>query len=64
MSAYQRNTCLAYVNSPRSFHGVDEHQIGARQRRLLMFGSMIYVREINRIFGADLGHWVMHDKLP
>lgn len=53
-SAYQRNHCLAYINSPKSFHGVDEHDIGPRQRRLLMFGSLIYVREIRRIFGEEM----------
>ena len=38
VSPFQRNHCLAYVNSPISFHGVDEVDIGARHRRLLMFG--------------------------
>lgn len=62
VSPYQRNHCLAYVNSPISFHGVDEHHIGDRHRRLLMFGSMVFVREINRIFGEEMGRWVMGDQ--
>jgi hypothetical protein len=51
VSPYQRNHCFAYVNSPRSFHGVDELDIGDRHRRLLMFGSLMYVREVVRIMG-------------
>ena len=62
VSAYQRNHCLAYVNSPKSFHGADPHQIGNRHRRLLMFGSLLYVREIKRIFGEHLSDWVMKEK--
>lgn len=64
VSAYQRNHCLAYVNSPVSFHGVDVQDIGARHRRLLMFGSLIYVREIERILGQDMAELVMSGGLP
>ena len=62
VSAYQRNHCLAYVNSPKSFHGVDPHRIGDRHRRLLMFGSLLYIREIKRIFGQDMSDWIMKQK--
>ena len=62
VSSYQRNHCLAYVNSPKSFHGVDPNRIGDRHRRLLMFGSLLYVREIKRIFGQDMSDWIMTQK--
>jgi len=48
---YQRNTCLAYINGPTSFHGVDRVDIGARQRRLCMFNSRLGVRDLIRIAG-------------
>jgi hypothetical protein len=64
VSPYQRNHCFAYVNSPRSFHGVDELDIGDRHRRLLMFGSLIYVREIIRIFGKEMGNLAMKARHP
>lgn len=64
ISAYQRNHCLAYVNSPMSFHGVDLHDIGDRHRRLLMFGSLIYVREIQRILGEEMADLVMNGVRP
>jgi hypothetical protein len=67
ISPYQRNHCFAYINSPRSFHGVDELDIGDRHRRLLMFGSLIYVREVTRIMGQEMGDWILeempHNKL-
>jgi hypothetical protein len=59
VSPYQRNHCFAYINSPRSFHAVDELDIGDRHRRLLMFGSLIYVREIFRIMGKKIGYLVL-----
>ncbi|MDA1310382.1 MAG: hypothetical protein O2985_12365 [Proteobacteria bacterium] len=64
VSPYQRNHCLAYINSPRSFHGVDELDIGDRHRRLLMFGSLIYVREVSRIMGQEMGDWIMNETRP
>lgn len=64
VSAYKRNHCLAYVNSPISFHGVDERDIGARHRRLLMFGSLIYVREIQRIMGEEMAENMMSATRP
>ena len=57
VSAYQRNHCLAYINSPVSFHGVDEYDIGDRHRRLLMFGSILYVRELERILGKEMAQF-------
>lgn len=64
ISAYQRNHCLAYVNSPVAFHGVDDQDIGDRHRRLLMFGSLIYVREIRRILGGEMADLVLHAGRP
>jgi hypothetical protein len=64
VSPYQRNHCFAYINSPRSFHGVDELDIGNRHRRLLMFGSLIYVREIIRIMGKEMGDLVLKAMHP
>ena len=52
---YQRNTCLAYLNTPTSFHGVDRQEIGGRERRLLMFSSRLMIREAIRIFGEEIG---------
>jgi hypothetical protein len=52
---YTANSCFAYINGPSSFHAVDPHDIGARERRLLMFGSRMYVREAIRIFGKEIG---------
>jgi hypothetical protein len=64
VSSYQRNHCLAYINSPISFHGVDQHDIGDRHRRLLMFGSLIYVREIHRIFGQEMAERILSAMQP
>jgi hypothetical protein len=64
VSAYQRNHCLAYINSPVAFHGVDDQDIGDRHRRLLMFGSLLYVREINRILGEDMADLVLNTGRP
>jgi len=54
VSPYAANSCLAYINGPSSFHGVAPHDIGERERRLLMFGSTMYVRESERIFGEKI----------
>lgn len=51
VAPYQPNSCFAYINGPRSFHGVDAGNMGNRQRRLLMFGSVMLTRQANRIFG-------------
>jgi hypothetical protein len=64
VSPYQRNHCLAYINSPCSFHGVDELDIGDRHRRLMMIGSLIYVREVNRIMGREMGEWIAKETRP
>jgi hypothetical protein len=64
VSAYRRNHCLAYVNSPISFHGVDIRDIGSRHRRLLMFGSVIYVREFERMMGAEMAEMVLNATRP
>ncbi|MDE0810778.1 MAG: hypothetical protein OSB69_15870 [Alphaproteobacteria bacterium] len=64
VSAYQRNHCLAYINSPVSFHGVDDYDIGDRHRRLLMFGSMIYVRELQRILGKEMAEFALAGVRP
>jgi hypothetical protein len=48
---YRANTCLAYVNGPTSFHGVAPVDIGARERRLLMFYSRLGVKDIARLLG-------------
>ena len=64
VSPFQRNHCLAYVNSPISFHGVDEVDIGVRHRRLLMFGSVIYVREVQRIMGEEIANRVLNAARP
>jgi hypothetical protein len=53
-SSYAANSCFAYINSPNAFHGVEPADIGDRERRLLMFGSKMYVREMNRIFGEKI----------
>jgi hypothetical protein len=63
-STYQRNHCLAYVNSPHAFHGVDDLDIGDRHRRLLMFGSLIYVRELERVLGQDMADRVLQSSRP
>ncbi len=64
VSAYRRNHCLAYVNSPISFHGVDIRDIGARHRRLLMFGSLIYVREFQRLMGEQVTNAILEAANP
>jgi hypothetical protein len=64
VSAYQRNQCLAYINSPVSFHGVDEYDIGDRHRRLLMFGSLLYVRELERILGKGMAQFALTGVRP
>lgn len=50
--AYAANVCLAYLNTPRSFHGVDPVDLGARRRRLLMFGTVLREKDTVRLFGA------------
>lgn len=48
---YRANTCLAYVNGPTSFHGVAPIDIGARERRLLLFYSRLSVKDVARLLG-------------
>jgi hypothetical protein len=50
--AYAANICLAYLNTPRSFHGVDPIDLGTRRRRLLMFGTSLREKDTVRVFGA------------
>jgi len=50
---YRANLCLAYLNTPRSFHGVDAMDLGDRHRRLLMFGSMLRIKDAVRLFGPE-----------
>lgn len=50
--AYAANVCLAYLNTPRSFHAVDPIDLGARRRRLLMFGTVLREKDTVRLFGA------------
>ncbi|MEQ8395246.1 hypothetical protein [Thalassobaculum sp.] len=38
---WRDNRLFAYVNGPRSFHGVSRHDLGEARRRLLMFGSIV-----------------------
>jgi hypothetical protein len=64
VSPFKRNSCLAYVNSPSSFHGVDARDIGERHRRLLMFGSLIYIREIQRIMGEEMAENMLNATRP
>lgn len=51
--AYAANVCLAYLNTPRSFHGVDPVDLGARRRRLLMFGTALREKDAIRLFGPQ-----------
>lgn len=44
---YGRNLLLSYVNTPSAFHGVDPVDIGARVRRLLMFGTLLDPQSFN-----------------
>ncbi|MBM3599391.1 MAG: hypothetical protein FJX35_14330 [Alphaproteobacteria bacterium] len=48
---YQANSCLAYVNGPTSFHGVEPADIGARERRLLLFSSRLKIKDVSRLLG-------------
>jgi hypothetical protein len=48
---YQANLCLAFLNTPRSFHGVDPHDIGDRERRLVIFNSAVKSGDAVRLFG-------------
>jgi hypothetical protein len=49
---YAANVCLTYLNTPRSFHGVDAVDLGTRRRRLLMFGTVLREKDAVRVFGA------------
>lgn len=49
---YAANVCLTYLNTPRSFHGVDAVDLGTRRRRLLMFGTALREEDAVRLFGA------------
>lgn len=51
--AYAPNVCLAYLNTPRSFHGVDPIDLGERRRRLLMFGTALREKDAIRLFGPQ-----------
>lgn len=48
---YQPNLCLAFLNTPRSFHGVDSRDIGERERRLVIFNSSVKSSDAVRLFG-------------
>lgn len=49
---YQANLCLTFLNTPRAFHGVAERDIGARDRRLMIFNAMLYAEDAVNLFGA------------
>jgi hypothetical protein len=51
---YQPNLCLAFLNTPRSFHGVDERDIGQRDRRLVIFNAMLFSADAVRLFGEGV----------
>lgn len=38
---YQANCMLSFVNTPYSFHGVQDFDIGARKRRIILFSPLI-----------------------
>jgi hypothetical protein len=48
---YQPNLCLAFLNTPRAFHGVAERDIGTRDRRLMIFNAMLPTEDAVKLFG-------------
>lgn len=51
---YQPNLCLAFLNTPRAFHGVAERDIGARDRRLMIFNAMLHTEDAVELFGETV----------
>ena len=43
---YRRNSLFAFVNTPYAFHGVNDFDIGARVRRIILFSPVI--RELDK----------------
>lgn len=53
VAAYRANRVFAYVNGPASFHGVSARSIGARERRILMFGNLMTNACMGRVLGPE-----------
>lgn len=51
---YGRNFCFAYLNTPHSIHGVDNVDIGTRERRVFMFGILMKPDKCRELVGRGL----------